>query len=204
MEAIFCCCCCWNYPGWSCLTMMFRNSRFLPIRLPAGNLHKQLLDIFFRRGSPNGGSRCHGIDYHQAKELLLKTIFDTRGNLCHGAHTHWPPRRSLFFSGGETIISQNNTRHTHSHTSWLLAAVANDDATERKLSFGRARSHTFIFCLFFCWIVAGKLEKQQSSPETTSRAIVQVAETFLKTASFSSFSQKQSKNHPPNRSGTET
>lgn len=129
----------------------------------------------------------------------------SRESVSRRAHTQWPPRRSLFFSRkrGETIISQNNTRHTHSHTGWLLAAVANDDATERKLSFGRARSHTLIFCLFFCWIVAGKLEKQQSSPETTSRAIVQVAETFLKTASFSSFSQKP-KNHPPNRSGTET
>lgn len=128
--------------------MMFRNSRFLPIRLPAGNLHKQLLDYFIRL-IPNGGSRCHGIDYHQAKELLLKTIFDTRGNLCHGAHTHSGPlggRSSL--AGGDDNFPKQHPTHTLTH--WLVVGCCGQrrrDGTET-FFWPRALSHFYFLPLF--------------------------------------------------------
>lgn len=121
----------------------------------AGRQFAELIIGFFLR-IPHRG-RCHGIDYHQAKEILLKTIFDTRGNLCH-AHTHTvlaPSGRSLFFSqaGGDDNFPKQLPTHTHTlehtDTSWMLAAVANDEATKRKLSFGRALSHFYFLPLFF-------------------------------------------------------
>lgn len=134
--------------------------------------------------------------------------FSTLAGICVTARTHTlaPSEVALLQpqAGGDDNFPKQHPTHTLTH--WLVVGCCGQrrrDGTET-FFWPRALSHFYFLPLFFCWIVAGKLEKQQSSPETTSRAIVQVAETFLKTASFSSFSQKRAKNHPPNRSGTET